>query len=273
MLTQPVVFLGIILIGYIILGLLSYHHTKKYPALVLISIAGALSWYILPHAPYMILLVMLIYDLFLVRSFRELFFLGIAGMMMILPNLIWLLAPSDFLGQIDHFHTENYLAFMSNTLYPFNVWGTNLLLYGFWGERAITPFVLPGVWFEYWYIFGILMISMALCGIVLLWRHHQLPRYAGFFMTLAIFTCALGVGIASGTMKPVMEWGYAHLPLFNGFREPQKWIGILMIMVALGLMVFFLSIQKKYLKNDPVKTLIMGGALLLCLTLWSPGVW
>ena len=74
------------------------------------------------------------------------------GIATIVPNLLWLLGSGSPLESIRSFGTENYEAFMTNALAPLNVFFTNLLLYGFWGERYEGQIVLPGEFFSYWYI-------------------------------------------------------------------------------------------------------------------------
>jgi hypothetical protein len=47
----------------------------------------------------------------------------------------------------------------------------------------------------------------------------------------------LGIGIASPVTAPIIGLAYEYLPLFSGYREPQKWIGLLMLVEGIGLLI------------------------------------
>ena len=91
-------------------------------------------------------------------------------------------------------------------------------------------------------------------GYLLLWKKYRKTSLVGFALTLGIVSLVLGVGITSHWSAPIIEWGYAHLPLFSGFREPQKWIGILMYVLLFGCMTLLFFI-KKLLDHHPLKIL------------------
>jgi hypothetical protein len=60
----------------------------------------------------------------------------IVGSIVLLLNLNWLIAPlfgvSNSAGTIATFSSGNLEAFETQALAPLDVWGTNILLYGFW---------------------------------------------------------------------------------------------------------------------------------------------
>ena len=87
MLTQPLIYAGMIALGY---GIYSMFYSRNY---WLSGIAYGIALAFFPHASYMIVLILVLYGLFFVRGKRTLF--GVLSMVVpiIVLNLNWLIAP------------------------------------------------------------------------------------------------------------------------------------------------------------------------------------
>ena len=60
-----------------------------------------------------------------------------------------------------------------------------------------------------------------------------------------------------------------YIPLWQGYREPQKWIGILMIVEGIGLILglrYILSLSRDVWVQSSITVTV-----LLLLLIWSPG--
>lgn len=99
--------------------------------------------------------------------------------------------------------------------------GNTLGLQGFWAEQynLFTPLqeYTPG-----WIWILLLMVVLAASGWAVMWRRGQ-KGAAVLFAAVAVTGAVFGAGIGSG-------WLAGHVPLFAGYREPQKFVAL----VALG---------------------------------------
>ena len=59
---------------------------------------------------------------------------------------------------IAEFSGENFAAFATQAIAPLDVWTTNILLYGFWGEQYDNHFARVELMSPYWYVAGILIL-------------------------------------------------------------------------------------------------------------------
>lgn len=61
LITQPIVYLGIVLLGFLLVGLIRFRETHKPRDILLAGFCGALALYVLPHSLYMIVLIYSVY--------------------------------------------------------------------------------------------------------------------------------------------------------------------------------------------------------------------
>jgi hypothetical protein len=139
MIEQPMIALGSILLGYTFYFL---YFTERH---IVAGVFAGCAFMVMPHASYMILFLFLIYTLFFVRSWRWLLEMVLAGLCVLVLNLNWITAPylgyQSLSSMISTFSSENLLAFQTASIAPLDVFSTNILLYGYWGERYGTAFM------------------------------------------------------------------------------------------------------------------------------------
>jgi len=171
MMVQPVIYLGIILLGYMIYFLCSRASWKKW---LIVGILGGMAMNLFLHASFMIALIFGLYMIFFVRTKKEL--LGILGasILVVILNLNWMLAPlfgaTNSAMSVGTFDFANLEAFMTESLAPMNVWWTNILLYGFWGERYGNHYANVGFLSSLWYIAGLLLFALMAVGKWRMWQ-------------------------------------------------------------------------------------------------------
>lgn len=205
MIVQPVIYLSIILLGYIVYFLL-FH--KKWTRWIWIGFCAGLAFDCSLHTSYMTLLIIGVYMGVFARNMGKSDISGIflVGALVILINLHWLLAP--FLGThtvvsgVNDFTLANFEAFQTHAIAPLNVWWTNLFLYGFWGEFHGNNVSLSFL-SSFWYIAGFLVLMVGLIGI------SFGIKKAGIFRNIVLYLGVLsGISLifALGIASPLTRW-------------------------------------------------------------------
>ena len=162
MMVQPTIALAILLMGYTIYHLYCTHRV------IVAGICAGIAFTVMPHASYMIVLVFALYVISSIRSWRGVISVLSAGAIALLINLNWIIAPffghTNSAQSIATFGTGNLEAFQTQALAPMDVWMTNILLYGFWGERYGNHYASVAFLSSLWYVAGILLIIVVLLG-------------------------------------------------------------------------------------------------------------
>lgn len=274
LMTQPGICLGILLLGYGVLYLVREPETYGKRNALLGGVCFGLAWSMFPHAIFMIALVFAAWILAFVRDKRAIGYLVLSGGTIILLNLNWLAAPlfgtANSVTSIAGFGNDNIRAFLSNALPPFGPIATNLSLYGFWGERY-RHFLVPEAINPNWPIAAFAMVGLVAVGIAIALGRKDSRRYGWAFLTIATVSLVLGVGKASPLTAPVMDALYEWVPYFRGFREPQKWIGLLLLTYGFFFLVSVSFLLQKWGKHLFFRIGLVGSVFLLFAS-WAPGM-
>lgn len=208
------------------LNIVRWHKQKQY--LTIAAIAYGLALAIFPHAIFLIGLLLI--SLSLVFYKRILYFVA-TGVWAILLNANWLYGElfwsAQRVGQnIEAFNAQNIEAFSSSTLYSWPIEISHLLGYGFWVEKyhIITPDDL----ISYWWIFAIMIVWLILLGA---YKMLLEKKYSLFIFLFILWGTSyiLSLWISSEITAPLAWWMYENVPMYIGMREPQKWMGVMMI--------------------------------------------
>lgn len=252
MMTQPGIYLGILLIGYGLVSLFRSPEKCGPKDMLLSGVFFGLAWSMFPHAIFMIALIYLAWAIAFVRDLQTGKYLMYSGGIMVLLNLNWLLSPlfgaSNSVTSIASFGNDNIQAFLSNALPPFGPVATNLSLYGFWGERY-HHFLLPGAVNPNWSGAALVLMGIVSIGAMLTIRETKTRRYGWAFLGIGIISLILGIGNASPLTAPIMDFLYSSVPYFRGFREPQKWIGVVLIVYGFFFLVSVSFVLQKWGKH------------------------
>lgn len=274
MMTQPTIYLGVVFLGYGVVSLFLWDKQKEFKRIATTGIFFGLAWSMFPHAIYMIAAIYLAWILFFARKIQHWKYIIWSSFIVILLNINWLSAPlfwvANSVSSISSFGENNIEAFLSSSLSPLGPIMTNLSLYGFWGERY-QQFVLPNIINPNWWWAALILLMTIGFWIFLAFKKTDLRRIAWFFLSILVISLVLGIGTASTLTAPIMHWMYEYIPYFLGFREPQKWIGLVMIAYAFFFLIFIASVLKKWGKHLFVKIGFIWGIFILVVT-WTPGV-
>jgi hypothetical protein len=142
-------------------------------------------------------------------------------------------------------------------------------LYGFWGERhpwAQQFDILPNA---NCIVFLPVLIVMLL-GIIVLIRRNW--KVGGIVLGGVVLSAIFSLGVADTVFKPVNEWLFNNVFFWNGFRDSQKWTGMMIVFMSVGLgMGLSFVLEKiynlKYIQKKDVKK-NLGMVFLCVVTLW-----
>jgi hypothetical protein len=100
-------------------------------------------------------------------------------------------------------------------------------MYGFWRTGYVyTKDILP-----YWYLFFIIILFLAVHGFFLNYKHIKYGINVKTFGVIAVLSVLLAAGI-SGPIAGVFEFLFNNVFFFKGFREPQKFVALLVLAYA-----------------------------------------
>jgi hypothetical protein len=269
MMTQPLIYAWVIALGY---GLYFHIFRERYIAA---GFAYAFSLTLFPHASYMILFILIIWMIFF-RSKLKWGNLARITLPIVLLNLNWIVVTliyvPVFTDNISNFGWDNLLAFATQAIAPLDVFFTNLLLYGFWWEQYHNHFAHVSIMSPYWYVAGFLIFALTIFGGVVLLKILRKKNEFFFFISLLIISLIFTVGASNQFTDLIREWLSRILPYWDGYREPQKWTGMILLVEAIFFVCAFAYILKNYTHN-----LRSWGALVvivgMLLYIWSPGVY
>lgn len=207
-------------------------HTQK-NSLIWASLSFGFAFMCFPHASLMIFLIALLYIPLFFKHIPWKHYI-IAPILVLLPNINWLIGDIVYkkdlwTTSLQAFDWANIEWFVWNNLSGLGSDLTQLLLYGFWGERYHIK--TPDMFSEYWYIFGFIALAVIIFwNIRLFTLHKKLWIFFTFLWTIAYI---LWVGINSDIFWPLNIWFFENIPGYIGMREPQKWIGLTMIVYSI----------------------------------------
>lgn len=269
MMVQPTIYMGAIALGYTIYFLLLSEMHRKY---IWWGVFGGLSFIMMPHASYMIALVLGLYTILFVRTRRDILGMCSAGLIILLFNLNWLIAPlfgvGNSAGMISSFSSANLEAFETQALAPLDVWGTNILLYGFWWERYGNHYANVDFLSSLWWVGGFILLLIMAYGFWYIYQYSK--RLFIFYFLLFTLSLIFGIGIASPITEWLTRWMIEYVPLWQWYREPQKWIGLVMIVEGTALIYGVAVLLQRFAKDLFVRYSIAFSVLLLLL-IWTPG--
>jgi hypothetical protein len=125
---------------------------------------------------------------------------------------------------IDSFNATDQAAFSTLGGSVLGRTSNVLKLQGFWAENR-GLYTLPQANIATWGLITVVTWLLIIIGIVSLWRNRQRSIVALFGLSAIIATT-----LAIGTLN---NWLAAHVPLFAGYREPEKFVGLIALSYAI----------------------------------------
>jgi hypothetical protein len=190
---------------------------------------------------------------------------------------------------LNSFNQSNQLAFRTvgdnSAETIFNV----ATLYGFWGEREpwVHYFLSPKANPIFWSIILVLLVDVIFLGFIHAWRNKR--KEAIFFLSIGLAAIILACGQGISPFKGLNEWLFVHIGFWRGFRDTQKFSGILALSYAyfggLGFFVAAEYVSKKWSKiYQPILAILflipvfytytmVGGFARQLKPVWYPPYW
>ena len=145
----------------------------------------------------------------------------------IIVNSYWLVPTAFGKGTtaeiISSFKTSDLHAFATDPGH-LGVFGNVLALQGFWGEGK-NLFLTAADTYSWWLVPIVLLWSIVLSGMLISFRSRRSVT------TAMLIIIGIGVVLAVGSLAPVVgplnQWLVTHVPFFAGYREPQKFVGLI----------------------------------------------
>ena len=134
---------------------------------------------------------------------------------LLLLNSFWLLQPQAT-SKIDTITQDDIGAFRSTRVMDFNTAFSLAGMHGFWRSSAQPP--------AYWPVVFIIILFLSVQGYVRTKNHA--------FALLWVISLIIAAGITTEYTKPLYLFLYENIFFFKGFREPQKFIGVVALVYA-----------------------------------------
>lgn len=109
-----------------------------------------------------------------------------------------------------------------------------LSLYGFWGEREAwaDQFLwardIPLLWISS----GLVLLGQTVFGVYLVLRQKSARRLGAAMLGLGVCAFLFASGIGDTPFKGINNWLFSHVSFWQGFRDSQKWSGVLVLVYA-----------------------------------------
>jgi hypothetical protein len=118
-------------------------------------------------------------------------------------------------------------------------------MYGFWGDQEGRYVVQKDI-NPYWFKLYLIILAIAVWGAIINYskkiknriafenknENNQQELYILPMAAIGIISLILAVGIAYKPFIPLIEFLNNHIPFYKGYREPQKWVALVILVYA-----------------------------------------
>lgn len=130
---------------------------------------------------------------------------------------------------INGFTGDDFVAFSTNSG-DLGVIGNVLGGQGFWADAA-NLYLIPQDIYWWWWIPIVMLWILVGIGFYRGWRTMKGLSIA--FVTMFAMAVVLAAGTSGSIFAPINEWLVANVPFFAGYREPQKFVAIVVLVYAI----------------------------------------
>lgn len=220
----------------IVKGMMDFIKSPSTPRAVITALLLTSVFVIETHTPFLLLMLFFVFLIAAILESRKnhskVIELGRSTALFLIfllaLNSYWLVPvfteKSAPLGEISG---SDLYAFTTKHDLNFNTLFTTASMYGFWrGGYTYTKDLLP-----YWYILFIFILFLAVHGFISNYMNERYGRYVISFGAVAVLSVLLAAGI-SGPSAGMFEFLFNNVFFFKGFREPQKFVALLVLSYA-----------------------------------------
>jgi hypothetical protein len=228
--------------------------TESLKTIIILSVIGAISAHVFVMTSFILLVFYILYLLqkerksnFAKVTFFVLFILATT----LIVNSYWITLNFLTVNATEKISYQDLLVFRSRE------WGTgsNLIftlasMHGFWrppeGYHYVSE-ILP-----FWQVLFIFILLLAIYGLIVFFNDKQIGVYVQGLLFSAIISMILALGVANQYTTVVFEFLFNNIFFFRGFREPQKFVALIVLAYSFlgGLAVGTISnYLKKHLRK------------------------
>lgn len=214
----------------------------------------------------------------------------LGGLLFMVLSAYWLVPAINRNQPFEKFDIRHWSAFASSSHGGISTTLNILSLNGFWGEGQ--PWSKQFSWPQGYLIFWVaicLIGLLALLGIINGLKNEKSKPVIIFFLILGIFSFIFSTGAGETIFRKFNIWMYENISFWRGFRDSQKFSGLLALNYAVlsgygvSAIINYLIEKKKALSNNfyllilliPISLgfLMWGGFQKQIRPVWYPEVW
>lgn len=152
-------------------------------------------------------------------------------------------------GDLQAFHTySGHAGTLLNVLF----------LHGFWAD-AKNLFIAPEAVYSWWWLPCLLIVLLVGLGYIKLLAKRD--RLASALVAIGTLACILAMGATAYGIGGVNQWILHNVPFLKGYREPQKFVALLIFVYCYGFAFGVAALQRVVRRfSDDVRS-----ALVLCI--------
>ncbi len=120
---------------------------------------------------------------------------------------------------------EDVTAFASKTAFDFNIIFNLASMHGFWRTGYdYAKFHIP-----FWHLLFFLIIFLSVHGFLTFYKDKKYGIYVKAFVMIFTVSLLLAAGITYKPTASLFNFLFENVPFFRGFREPQKFVALLVL--------------------------------------------
>ena len=192
----------------------------------------------------------------------------LVGIVFIIASSYWLI---PYLKQgdsvLNNFNSAHQRAFATAQNEEWSVLENVIVMHGFWGEdhKWVEQFKLPKNSPLFMTGFYVLMILVIL-GLFSFWRDKKYRWLAVWLFLLGVASVIFSAGVRNNLFQDINLWLFDNISFWKGFRDTQKWSGVLVVVYALlasrGIGTISRVVNNKFKYGEQI---IVGGGIILIL--------
>lgn len=216
----------------------------KKPALkksIRVAIWAVLIGYISLHSVFFLFLISFVFGAAYLLSNRKnkkylfdfLKYTSLAGLIFFALNSFWITPytagkskASQVAAGFDTRHVEGFQTAVGEKLSAIS---NTAAMYGFWGDRENRYIVQKDI-NPLWFPLFLIILGLAVWGFAERLKKDKANSFA--FAVTGFLALVFAVGVAHPLTAKVYWFLYENIPLFKGYREPQKFVALLVLSYA-----------------------------------------
>ncbi len=200
--------------------------------------------------------------------------LCVALLLLVIASSYWLIPAFETrASDVTSFSQADWATFQTASDVHIGVLGNVTALYGFWEEheRWVTFFLSPKASMWLWGTSGVALAALICLGIAVGLYHTRTRFLVALLCVIGFLALVFSAGVGQSVVQPLNLWLFEHIWFWRGFRDTEKWSGVLVLCYALfgGLSIEYLA--KKLVKYKRAAAYLVLGACLLPL-LYTPTI-